>query len=102
MKEMWEIYVPTASNEGKPFRTRYHRVWDAKVREISGGLTILTPAKGHWVSPEGKLFTERMIPVRILATEEEIDSIIAMTMKYYDQEAVLAYSISDRVKLVHR
>lgn len=52
MKGMWEILVPTKSNEGKPFRTRYHRVWDAKVREISGGLTILPVVKGQCTLPQ--------------------------------------------------
>lgn len=101
-RTMWEILVPTIRNDGRPFRTRYHRVWDAKVREISGGLTVLTPTKGQWVSPDGKLFLERMIPVRIVASEAEIDDIIKMSMTYYEQEAILAYQISTKVKLVHK
>ena len=92
---MWEILVPTISNEGKPYRTRYHRVWDEKVRAIAGGLTILRPAVGQWVSPEGELFKERMIPVRIMCNREQIEEIIDITIKYYDQLAVLAYRVSD-------
>ena len=39
---LWEILVPTIhSSNGKPIRTRFHKVWDKKVREISGGLTIM-------------------------------------------------------------
>ena len=95
--ELWEILVPTQNNDGKPFRTRYHKVWDEKVRKISGGLTILPPAKGQWVCPEGELFTERMIPVRILATSDQMNEIAEMTAKYYDQIAVLAYKISTYV-----
>ena len=101
-KALWEILVPTTSNEGKPFRTRYHRVWDAKVRAISNGLTILTPAKGQWVSNDGKLYSERMIPVRILCTKSEIDKIIDITMDYYSQLAILAYKISDECILKHK
>jgi hypothetical protein len=101
-KAMWEILVPTASNTGKPFRTRYHRVWDAKVREISSGLTILTPATGQWISKDGDLYKERMIPVRILCTREEIEKIIDITMTYYDQLAILAYKISDEYILKHK
>jgi len=101
-KSLWEILVPTVSNEGKPYRTRYHKVWDSKVKEISGGLTILTPAKGQWISKEGELFTERMIPVRILCTEDEINIIIDMTMKYYDQLAILAYEVSNKYILKHK
>lgn len=101
-KEMWEIMVPTTSNEGKPFRTRYHKVWDSKVRNIAGGLTILTPAKGQWLNLNGKLFKERMIPVRIVCSREEIESIIDITMKYYNQEAILAYKVSEEVIIKHK
>jgi hypothetical protein len=49
-KELWEVLVPTETGDGrggkKPIHTRYHKVWDAKVRAITGGLTVLTPAKG--------------------------------------------------------
>jgi len=99
---MWEILVPTVSNEGKPYRTRYHRVWDEKVRAIAGGLTILRPAIGQWVSPNGDLFKERMIPVRIMCTEEDINKIIDITMVYYDQMAVLATLVSEKCILKYR
>lgn len=99
-KELWEVLVPTVRNDGRPIKTRFHRVWDAKVYGITGGLTILTPAKGRWISPDGKLFAERMIPVRTVATKQQIDEIVKMTLKYYEQLAVLAYKISDEVLLV--
>lgn len=99
---LWEILVPTIRNDGRPFRVRYHRVWDAKVRAMSGGLTIMPVAKGQWVSPDGALFMERMIPVRIIATREQIEKIVNMTIKYYDQLAVLAYKISDEVILKYK
>lgn len=38
---MWEILVPTTKRiiVGSPYyTTRFHRVWDAKVRAITGGL----------------------------------------------------------------
>jgi hypothetical protein len=96
---MWEILVPTIRNDGRPFRTKFHQIWDENVRKISGGLTVFPPAKGQWISPDGELFTERMIPVRIIATREEIDQIVDLTGKYYDQLAILAYKISDEVIL---
>jgi hypothetical protein len=99
--ELWEILVPTVSNEGKPYRTRYHRVWDAKVRAITNGLTICPPVKGQWVS-DGNLFRERMIPVKIACTREQIDVIINMTMKYYDQLAVMAYRVSNLCIIKHK
>lgn len=117
MSAMWEILVPTEKriktpkpsdddaldrwNKKNSYTTRYHRAWDEKVRAISGGLTILSPAKGQWKSPSGELFIERMIPVRIIATREQIEQIIDMTMVYYDQLAILCYKISDEVILKH-
>ncbi len=100
--EMYEILVPTIFNCGKPIRTRYHKAWDKKVYAITGGLTIMQPTKGKWVSPSGHLFAERMIPVRIVCDREQIMKIIDMSLKYYDQEAILAYKISDEVILKHK
>lgn len=105
-RDLWEILVPTVRNptdgcpEGKPYRLRYHRVWDQKVKDISGGLTIVTPVKGVWVDEDGTEYRERMIPVRILATREEMVKIAEMTKEYYDQLAVLAYRISSDVIMV--
>lgn len=102
--ELWEILVPTeyrleVQKDGTPkyYRKRFHQVWDKKVRDITGGLTILAPSKGQWVSPQGDLFVERMIPVRIACTRDQIDTIIDMTIKYYDQLAVMAIKISEEV-----
>jgi hypothetical protein len=103
-KCLWEIFVPTMRNDGRPIRVRFHRVWDTKVREISGGLTVMPVAKGQWVdtsTSENKLFRERMIPVRIIATRAQMLTIIEMTKKYYEQIAVLAYKLSDDVILRH-
>lgn len=95
---LWEILVPTIRRvDGKPYKTRFHRVWDKKVHEISNGLTISSPSKGYWKSLDGKLFVERMIPVRIMASRSQIESIIDMTLKYYDQLAVMCYKVSDEV-----
>jgi hypothetical protein len=102
MKGMWEILVPTKRNDGRPFRTRYHRVWDAKVREISGGLTIMPVVKGQWLDGAVLYHNERMIPVRIIATREEIEAIIDFTIPYYEQEAVLAYKVAEEVILKNK
>lgn len=97
MNSLWEILVPTVTPKGKPIHTRFHRVWDAKVREIAGGLTIYFPSKGQWISPTGKLFVERMIPVRIACTEEQINIIADLTAKYYKQQAIFFYEVSQKV-----
>src|SRR5271167_1043631 len=102
-RQLWEILVPTIRRVGgKPYTTRFHRVWDKKVREISRGLTILAPSKGQWISPDGELFVERMIPVRFLGTRMEADKVVDITMLYYDQLAILCYQISSVVILKHK
>jgi hypothetical protein len=98
-KLLWEILVPTQWNGGKPIRTRHHKEWDKRVRSISNGLTILHPAKGHWISPEGILHEERMIPVRIWCTKDEINKIMDMTAEHYKQDAVMAYCVASDVLL---
>jgi len=97
---MWEILVPTVvpnTNGAQFFKTKYHKEWDEKVRAITHGLTIMPPTKGQWVSPCGTLFTERMIPVRIVGARADIDCVMHMTLEHYSQEVVLCYRISDEV-----
>lgn len=97
---MWEILVPTIRRaDGKPLRKRFHQVWDRMVRDISGGLTIMPPSKGQWVCPKGDLYVERMIPVKFLATEEQMEEIVDMTAIYYDQLAVLCTRVADKVTM---
>lgn len=99
-KLLWEILVPTSWNTKKPIRTRHHKEWDKRVRAIANGLTILHPAKGHWVCPEDNvLHEERMIPVRIWCTEDQINQIMDMTAEHYKQKAIMAYCVASNVKL---
>lgn len=94
--------MPTVRSDGRPIRTRFHRVWDARVRDIAGGLTVVPPVRGQWVSPDGELFAERMIPVRVACTEGQAHRIAEMTLEYYDQLAVLMYRVSDLVIMKER
>lgn len=100
---IYEILVPTVSNDGKPFRTRFHRVWDGAVREIvGGGMTICSPTiKGEWIAPCGTVFVDRTIPVRVIATREQMEKIADLTAKHYCQKAIMFYKISDEVVIKH-
>lgn len=102
MTELWEILVPHASNDGTVIDIGHHRRWDDHVRGIAGGLTILKTARGIWESPAGEVFQEKMIPVRVACTEEQMRSIIDFTMRHYDQLAVMAYRVSEHVIIQHR
>lgn len=94
--KMWEILVPTDWNDGDPIPVGHHKVWDAAVRAISGGLTIMRPAKGQWIRSDGSLQEEHMIPVRF-AVDDDVQAWVVMrlTLKHYDQEAVTCYRVSD-------
>ncbi len=95
--KLWEILVPTIRN-GKPVRTKHHKEWDKWVQRISGGLTIFKPTKGKWISNNsGVNHEERMIPVRIACEEKDIHKIIEFTIRHYEQEAVMAYLLSEQV-----
>jgi hypothetical protein len=101
--ELWEILVPAIDRNKTEYVKGFHKKWDAKVREISGGLTIRPVEKGQWIHPaSGNLIAERMIPVKISGTKRQIEHICQMTAKYYDQEVVMAYRISEEVLMVHK
>jgi len=99
MRELWEILVPTKYGDTiKPIRTAHHKNWDKFVRKLTGGLTILSPAKGSWVF-NNTLFEERVIPVKISCTRKQLNSIVDFTLRHYRQKAVMAYKISNEVIL---
>ena len=93
VKYLWELLVPTIRSNGRPIHTRCHRVWDAHVKEISGGLTIMHPTIGYWVN-EGQTLKERMIPVRIICTKSQFVEILEMTRKFYEQQVITWYRLS--------
>ncbi|MGD9670143.1 MAG: hypothetical protein AB7U75_13990 [Hyphomicrobiaceae bacterium] len=101
-RDLWEILVPMFWNGvdhglTTQIKDEHHQEWDAFVRGLSGGLTLLKPIKGQWVDPSGLLIQEPMIPVRIVCTKPEIDKIIQFTLGHYEQRAVMAYRLSNEV-----
>jgi len=98
---LYEILVPTQYNTGKPVRTRHHKEWDKVVRKIAGGLTILRPVKGQWVD-RTTIYHDRLIPVRIACSKEQIEKIAKFSLTHYKQEAIMYYVLSHEVKIVKR
>lgn len=95
-----ERTIEAGRTEVRPVTTKYHRLWDKKVYEITGGLTILQPVIGYWVDTmDGEKFRERMIPVRIACTEPQIEVIADITAKHYNQRAVMYYRVADQVNV---
>lgn len=97
---LYEILVPTIYGDTlKPIRTKHHKEWDKAIKKITGGLTIMSPAKGQWIH-QGKDFDERVIPVRLAipndhTTSVKLKKIVDFTLTHYRQKAVMYYRISD-------
>lgn len=98
---LYEILVPCKTNEGRPIRKRQHKEWDSRVRRITGGLTVLPTTKGQWIDPTGRLFEERMIPVRVAASASQMEEIADLTAKFYEQKAIMFYQVSSTVIIKH-
>lgn len=91
------------ANDGTKFDVLYHRQWDEKVKSITGGLTIFRAGRGKWVDPEsGITYEERMIPVRIFCTREQIEEIADFTLVHYDQIAVGCMKVSEEAMIFTR
>ena len=95
--KLWEILLPVNSNEGVHYSLKHYKKWNKKAKKISKGITILRSAKGSWESPEGSVFEEEMIPVRIRCTTEEIKTLSEYTLKHYKQQTVWAYEVSSNI-----
>lgn len=99
--KLFEILVPTIYGDTlKPIRTRHHKQWDKRIIALSGGLTILMPGKGTWVH-EGNWYVERVIPVRIMCTDETMTKVVQITLEHYRQKAVMYYELSDKCHMVY-
>jgi hypothetical protein len=81
----WEILVPTHFNNHIKIEVEYHKQWDLFVEQVTKGLTIENPTRGIWISEDGIKYEERMIPVKIACTKEEIEIIADYTAKHYRQ-----------------
>lgn len=101
-RPLWEVLIPLASNAGEKYEESYHRVWRDYVLPRSGGLTIFPEVQGEWYNAQGKLFREAMQPVRFLSSREDLEKVIDFTLGHYQQEAVMAYKVSDEVILKER
>lgn len=90
---LFEILVPTIYGDTKkPIRTRHHKNWDAGVRKLAGGLTLLQPVIGEWVG-EVEVERERVIPVRVACLPTVMRRVVAFTMKHYE--------VSQNAKIIH-
>lgn len=100
-KPLWEILVPYKIGR-RTVQVPYHQIWDKKVVDITGGLTLQKVSKGMWVSPTtDKTHSELMIPVRIACSKEQILEIMEFTITHYRQEAVFCTKISEETLIMY-
>lgn len=96
---MWEIFVPASYGKNE-YTYEHHKKFDEYVKQKAGGITVLRGAKGEWISPEGKLYKDKIIPCRICCSQCDIVNIMKFALKHYNQKAIMAYKISDQVLMI--
>lgn len=96
-KSLWQIYVPVYDNNGNKIPVSYHQKWDDIISDIAGGLTINKKSRGIWASQTGTIFKEEMIPVLVNCSYNEMNVIAELTIRHYDQEAVMYYKVTDEI-----
>lgn len=90
---MWTILVPHIKNGFE-----LHQKFDDYVIDIAGGLSVLMPTiKGKWQSKQKDLFIERMIPVNVYCTKEQMKSIVGFAAKHYNQKAICYWLAAEEV-----
>jgi hypothetical protein len=95
--DLWEILVPVASNEGIPFSEDHHESFRRILRGLPGnnGTTSRPAGDGDWEDKDtGKLYMEKIIPIRFRACRADAERIADYARKFYDQIVVMAYRIA--------
>lgn len=95
--DLWEILVPIASNEGVPFSEDHHEAFRRILRHLPGnnGTTTRPAGEGDWQDKDtGKVYQERMIPIRFRACRADAERIAEHARKFYEQIVVMAYRIA--------
>ena len=98
---LWMILLPVADNDGRVFLNQHHKKFLDRVLKISGGWTEHPWSTGRWID-DGRLYSERMIPLEFLATTEQADKITAFACVRYDQVEITCLPLTDRVRRYRR
>jgi hypothetical protein len=96
---LYEILIPQADNSKRAFSRAYHRAWEKLVRESAGGLSICPTIEGQWID-KGKLYRERMRPVRIACSAQKMRKLADLAKLHYRQLSVMYYPVSPDVRFV--
>ncbi len=101
-KKVYEILIPVTPNENGFGDTRCDRFgmfsenhnfhFENELINLSGGLSKLTVIDGVWID-DGKTYSEKMIPYRVVCTASEISQIAEFAKKHYEQLAIFVTEI---------
>jgi len=97
--KLFEILIPVADNTGKAFPSVHNRQWEKTVRDTAGGLSALPIIQGQWVD-QGKVFAEKMRPVRIACSARKIKWLAEYAKRHFSQFSIMYYPISQDVRFV--
>ena len=98
--QLWCVYLPKVSNEGVVFGPHNYTEIMNSIQQLSGGYTIFPSANGVWRSTEGKMYSDEIIPVYFMATEEQAHDVASLAAKQLEQEAVMIFVVSNHVHFV--
>ena len=96
MKNLYEILIPVADNDGHTFSNSYRKIFvDILIKE-TGGLSVLPTVKGFWID-KGITYADENTPLRVICTGEDIERFAYIAKEHFNQLAILYYKISDDV-----
>ncbi len=110
MNKTFEILIPVAPNKGEPttdemyakldfnkdgtiFNKAHHGTFIRKVLTVAGGYSWLPEIDGAWVNSHCEVVKEKMIPIRVACTDENIKEIASFAKQHYEQEAIFVLEI---------
>lgn len=98
--KLYEILIPEVTNRGvSTFDTR--KSFETYIFEKLGGFTRLSSVYGAWRGRGGDFF-ERMVPYRVLCTEDIFADITAEAFLFFDDQEAIFISEIGEAQIVHR
>lgn len=92
----FDVILKTCENNfdrGWLFTAKHHRIFYKFILNLSKGYSVLSELEGVWQNEKGTIYQEKMIPVRIACTDEQIKEIAEFAKTHYEQEAIFVLEL---------